>query len=79
MLVVGPIFYDPERVGKYPWCPSPGVGQEAGYTKERSPVHHRDTAIDTQTPKGNLKSLNAETVIVLDFGEKLEYQDGTHT
>jgi len=59
------------------------IGQEAGYTLDRSPVHHRATQrqmtqTTTLTLKDNLESPINLTCMILDGGRKPEYPERTH-
>ena len=57
------------------------IGREAGYTLDRSPVHHRDTQPHTLTltPKDNfLETPINLTCMFLDSGRKPEYPERTH-
>ncbi|MEQ2177000.1 hypothetical protein GOODEAATRI_034061 [Goodea atripinnis] len=61
------------------WCLSPAVyGGEAGFTLDRSPVHHRATHKQPHTPKENLERPINLTGMCLDCGRKLEYPVRTH-
>ncbi|MED6245809.1 hypothetical protein ATANTOWER_008532 [Ataeniobius toweri] len=69
------------------WCLSLVVyGREAGYTLDRSPVHHRATQRHTGqttrhtpfTPKGNVERPINLTVMFLNCGRKPEYPERIH-
>ena len=66
---------------------TPVIGREAGYTLDRSPVHHRatqrqtrQTTTDTFTiTRAILESPINLTCMFLDGGRKPEYPERTHT
>ena len=52
------------------------IGREAGYTLDRSPVHHRATRqTTTHTPRTILETLISLTCMFLDGGRKPEYPE----